>query len=117
MTRGCERLAIALIAASVAFAIAAATGWSSNSSGQAGFTDVSLGQYARFAHTTTTCVAPKGQIAGGQVTCNVGYVRWQNIFHPVRDKYEVTLTLNSCVEVGKWSRLGTPKLLKHGTVC
>ena len=105
------------MAASAAFAIATTTAHSGGSREQAGFIDIQRGQIARFARTTTTCVNPKGQISGGQVACNVSYVRWRSIAHPVRDKYDVGLTLRSCIEVSKWSRFGTPKVLKSATVC
>jgi hypothetical protein len=115
--RTLERFGIVALAAIAAFAIATTTGRSGGSREQTGFMDIQRGQVARFVGTTTTCVNPKGQIPGGQVACDVGYVRWRNILHPVRNKYEVGLTLRSCVEVGKWSRIGTPKLLKDVKVC
>jgi hypothetical protein len=72
-------------------------------------------QEVRFLGTNVTCVAPKGQIPGGQVGCDVDYVYWRNILHPVPTKYEVSLTLRDCVSVAKWSRAF--KLLKSAKVC
>ena len=60
-------------------------------------------------------MASKGQIPGGQVGCAVSYAYWRNILHPVATKYDVSLTLLKCIEVGKWSR--TSKLLKSGRLC
>jgi hypothetical protein len=115
MRKTLERVGIATVAALVAFSASAYA--SRGSSHGSGFIDIHAGQTARFDHTTVTCTNPKGQIPGGQVACDVDFVRWRNVFHPVRMKYDVSLTLRSCVEVGKWSRLGTPKLLKDVKVC
>jgi len=115
MKKAVERIGIASVAALVAFS---ASAYASRGTSQgSGFVEIHSGQVARFDHTTVTCTNPKGQIPGGQVACDVDYVRWLNIYHPVRMKYDVSLTLRSCVEVGKWSRTGTPKLLRTAKVC
>jgi hypothetical protein len=102
------------LAATAAFAISTSTGWSGGSAEQAGFIDIHRGQIPRFVGTTTTCVNPKGQIPGGQVGCDVDYVRWRNILHPVPMKFDVSRTLR-CVEAGRWSRDG--RLLRSRRVC
>jgi hypothetical protein len=81
-----------------------------------GFIDIPRGEFARFAGTTVTCVSPKGQIPGGHVACDVDYVRWRNIFHPVPTTYVVGLTLLRCVDVTKWSR-GGGRMLKSTRLC
>jgi|SRR2546421_10496595 len=107
-----ERLGLVLITALVA---CAATAYASRGSSQAGFVNVGRGQEVRFLGTHVTCVAPKGQIPGGQVSCDVSYAYWRNILHPVATKYGVSLTLRNCVEVEKWSRMS--KLLKSIRLC
>jgi hypothetical protein len=110
-----ERIGIAAVAALVAFSASAYA--SRGSKDGSGFIDIHAGQTARFDHTTVVCTNPKGQISGGQVACEVDYVRWRNLYHPVRMKYGVSLTLRDCVEVNKWSRLGGPRPLKEAKVC
>jgi hypothetical protein len=112
MRRTLERIGLVAVTALV---VISATAYASRGSGQTGFIDARPGQEVRFLHTNVTCVAPKGQISGGQVGCNVDYAYWRNILHPVPTKYDVSLTLSHCVEVGKWSR--TFKLLKSAKVC
>jgi hypothetical protein len=92
-----------------------ATAYASRGSSKAGFVNVRGGQEVRFLGTNATCVEPKGQISGGQVGCEVTYVYWRNILHPVPMKYDVRLTLSHCIDVEKWSR--SFKLLKSATVC
>jgi hypothetical protein len=105
---------IGLVALTALVAVSA-TAYASRGSSKAGFVNVGRGQEVRFLGTNVTCVEPKGQVAGGQVGCDVDYVYWRNILHPVPVKYEVGLTLSHCIQVGKWSR--TFKLLKSATVC
>jgi hypothetical protein len=98
MARWLERFVIAALAAAVAFAVATATGQGGGTRG--GFIDIPHGGIARFADTNITCVNPK---AGGGVACDVDYVRWRNILHPVPMKFDVGLRLR-CIDLGKWSR-------------
>jgi hypothetical protein len=105
---------IGLVAATTLAAVAA-TAYASGRSSQASFIDARPGQEVRFLHTNVTCVAPKGQVSGGQVGCDVSYAYWKNIFHPVPMKYDISLTLSHCIGVAKWSR--SSRLLKSATVC
>lgn len=112
MTRRLERILIATTAAALAFAISTAT--SHGTSNRGGFIDIPRGQTARFLGTTSTCVNPKGQIAGGQVACAVLYSPLRNIAQLVPGKYRVTLTLR-CIDLGKSTRTGAP--LKSSRFC
>jgi hypothetical protein len=110
--RTLERIGLVVLTALVAVS---ATAYASRESTKAGFVNVGRGQEVRFLGTNVTCVEPKGQVAGGQVGCEVSYAYWRNIFHPVAVKYDVSLTLSHCVRAAKWSR--SFKLLKSATVC
>jgi hypothetical protein len=109
MRRTLERIGLVVVTALVAVS---ATAYASRSSSQGGFVNVKRGEEVRFLGTNVTCVEPR---AGGQVACDVDYTYWRNILHPVPVKYDVHLTLNHCIDVGKWSR--TFKLLKSASVC
>lgn len=112
MPRTLERIIIAAVAATAAFAVATATGQSG--SRQSGFIDIPPGARARFLHTTTTCVNPRQQIRGGQVGCNVDYRMPRSVHDSPPPKFELSLTLR-CVEYEKWSRTGA--ILKSGRLC
>jgi hypothetical protein len=112
LPRMLERIIIAAVAASAAFAVATATGQSGSRRG--GFIDVPPGRTARFLRTTTTCVNPKTQIPGGQVGCNVNYRAPRSARQLVPTKFELSLTLR-CVEYEKWSR--GSRILKSGRFC
>ena len=112
MRRTLERIGLVAVTALVAVS---ATAYASRGTSQGGFVNVGRGQEVRFLGTNVVCVAPKGQVSGGQVACEVTYNYWRNISRPGPVKYDVGLTLLHCVQVGKWSR--TFKLLKSAHVC
>jgi hypothetical protein len=109
MRRTLERIGLVVVTALVAVS---ATAYASRSNSKGGFVNVTRGQEVRFLGTHVTCVEPR---AGGGVSCDVDYAYWRNILHPGPMKYDVGLTLNHCIDVGKWSR--DSKLLKSASVC
>jgi hypothetical protein len=101
------RFALATLALLAAFVAGKAT------AGGIGFIEIPRGGIARFSwHHDITCTNPKATNVG--VICQVTYVPWKDIRHPVAMKFDVSMGAG-CVRVSKWSRRYT--LLRSAKVC
>src|SRR5947208_14278785 len=99
MSRALERIAIAAVAASAAFAVAAGIGRSGNTS--LPIAHIHHGGYAFFDGTNVECVNPK---AGGSVACQVDYAK-PRLLPPTPAKYDVSMRFTG-LSITKFARSG-----------